>query len=228
MSLNDSSYPVGDVLSERVSVAGETHKVLRNTYMLLAMTLAFSAVVAGVSAWLRLPYPGIILTLVGFYGLLFAIHKCRNSTAGVALVFTLTGFMGYTLGPLISHFLSSAQGTNILMLALGGTAIIFFAMSAIGLTSKRDFGFMGNFLLVGVLVAFVCGLVSVLFDFPALSLAVSGAFIFLSSGLILYETNRIVRGGETNYVIATVMLYMQIYNLLVSLLHILSAFGGDD
>ncbi|MDR0996885.1 MAG: Bax inhibitor-1/YccA family protein [Zoogloeaceae bacterium] len=203
-------------------------KVLRNTYTLLAMTLAFSGLVAYVTAIMRLPYPGMLITMVGYFGLLFAVTKCRNSGAGVALVFALTGFMGYTLGPIIGMFMGYAAGVQILLMATGGTAIIFFAMSAIALTSRRDFSFMGNFLCIGALVAFLAGLAAVFFNMPVLSLAVSAAFLLIASGLILYETNAIVRGGETNYVMATVSLYISIYNLFVSLLSILSAFNGDD
>ncbi|MCL2022643.1 MAG: Bax inhibitor-1/YccA family protein [Betaproteobacteria bacterium] len=206
----------------------EARKVLRNTYMLLAMTLAFSAVVAGVAAALQLPHLGLIVTLGGYFGLLFAVTKFRNSSMGVLFVFALTGFLGYTLGPLLNAYLSLPNGNGIIMMALGGTAGIFFAMSMIAFTSKRDFSFLGKFLCVGILVAFIAGLVSIFFSMPALSLAVSAAVILLMTGLILYETQNILRGGETNYIMATVTLYVSLYNLFTSLLHILGAFSGDD
>ncbi|WP_019142292.1 Bax inhibitor-1/YccA family protein [Noviherbaspirillum massiliense] len=200
---------------------GAAHRVLRNTYMLLSATLAFSALTAGVSAALRLPHPGILITLVGYFGLLFAITKYRNSGVGVGLLFALTGFMGYTLGPVISHYLHLPNGTQVVMMALGGTAAIFLGLSAYALTTKRDLSFMGGFLFVGVLVAFLAGLAAVFFSIPALSLTVSAVFVLLMSGMILYETNNIVRGGETNYVMATLSLFVSIFNLFTSLLHLL-------
>lgn len=231
MSLNDRSYMSGQVLTQGnvgMQASAESRKVLRNTYMLLAMTLAFSGVVAGVSAALGLPHPGLILTLVGYFGLLFAVTKFRDSALGVGLVFALTGFMGYTLGPIIGRYLALPNGGDIVTMAMAGTAVIFFSMSAIALTSKRDFSFLGNFLMVGIIVAFLAGLAAVFFQMPVLSLVVSAAFVLLMSGLILYETNAILQGGETNYVMATVSLYVSIYNLFTSLLHLLGAFGGDD
>jgi modulator of FtsH protease len=178
-----------------------TNRVLRNTYMLLSMTLLFAAAAAGASAALKLPHPGILITLAGYFGLLFAIHRLQNSGWGVALVFALTGFMGYTLGPIINHYLGLPNGGQTVMLAMGGTAAIFLGLSAYALTSKRDFTFMGGFLTAGILLAFLAGLAAIFFEIPALSLTVSAAFVLLMSGLILYETSNIVRGGETNYVL---------------------------
>jgi modulator of FtsH protease len=205
-----------------------TNKVIRNTYMLLSMTLAFSAVIAGISVALKLPHPGIILTLIGFFGLLFAVHKLKDSGAGILAVFALTGFMGYTLGPIISRYLGMPNGGEIVMQAMGGTAVIFIGLSAYALTTKKDFSFMGGFLMVGILLAFVAGLAAMFFEIPALSLTVSAAFVLLMSGLILYETSNIIHGGETNYVLATVTLFVSIFNLFTSLLHLLGFMGGDD
>lgn len=197
------------------------HRVLRNTYMLLSLCLAFAAVTAGTSVALGLPHPGIIITLVGYFGLLFLVTKFRDQGIGVALVFALTGFMGYTLGPIISQYLNMPNGTQIVMTAMGGTAAIFMGLSAYVLISKRDLTFMGGFLAVGILVAFLAGLGAIFFNIPALSLTVSAAFVLLMSGLILYETSNIVHGGETNYVMATVTLFVSIFNLFTSLLHLL-------
>jgi modulator of FtsH protease len=205
-----------------------TNKVIRNTYMLLSLTLAFSAVVAGISVALKLPHPGIILTLIGFFGLLFAVHKLKDSGAGILAVFALTGFMGYTLGPIISRYLGMPNGGEIVMQAMGGTAIIFVGLSAYVLTTKKDFSFMGGFLMVGILLAFIAGLAAIFFEIPALSLTVSAAFVLLMSGLILYETSNIIHGGETNYVLATVTLFVSIFNLFTSLLQLLGFMGGDD
>jgi len=204
-----------------------THKVLRNTYALLALTLLFSAATAGAAAALKLPHPGIVLTLIGYFGLLFLTTKLRNSGWGVLSVFGLTGFMGYTLGPILSAYLSLPNGHETVMLALGGTGAVFLGLSAYALISRRDFGFMGGFLAVGILVAFLAGLAAIFFELPALSLTVSAAFMLLASGLILFETSQIIHGGETNYVMATVSLYVSIYNLFVSLLSLLG-FANND
>ncbi|MCL2075776.1 MAG: Bax inhibitor-1/YccA family protein [Betaproteobacteria bacterium] len=228
--MNEHSYQ-GAVATEGSVIdltSPAARKVLRNTYMLLAMTLAFSAVVAGVAAALRMPFLHPVVTIACYLGLFFAVAKFRNSSMGVLLVFALTGFLGYTLGPLLSVYLSLPNGSGIVMMALGGTASIFFAMSIIALTSKRDFSFVGKFLFAGILVAFLAGVVTIFFPMPALALVVSTVFILLSSGLILWQTQSIIRGGETNYVMATVTLYVSLYNIFVSLLHILQVFSGDD
>ncbi|MBL8447249.1 MAG: Bax inhibitor-1/YccA family protein [Zoogloeaceae bacterium] len=204
-----------------------THRVLRNTYTLLALTLAFSALTAGTSMALGLPHPGVILTLVGYFGLLFLTTKFRNSGAGILCVFALTGFMGYTLGPILTHYLSLANGGQIVMMAMGGTAAIFLALSGYVLATRKDFSFMGGFLLVGVLVAFLAGLGAIFFQVPGLALAVSAMFVLLMSGMILYETSNIIHGGETNYVMATVSLYVTLFNLFTSLLQLLGVMNDD-
>jgi modulator of FtsH protease len=205
-----------------------TNKLLRNTYSLLAMTLVFSAMTAGLSIALNLSHPGLIITLVGYFGLLFLTTKLRNSVWGIAAVFGLTGFMGLTLGPIINAYLGLPNGSEIVMQALGGTGIIFFALSGYAIKSEKDFSFMGGFLMVGILVAFLAGLAAFFFEMPGLSLAVSAMFVLLMSGLILFETSNIIHGGETNYIMATVSLYVSIYNLFTSLLHLLGAMSGDE
>ena len=205
-----------------------TNKLLRNTYMLLAMTLVFSAVTAGLSMTFNLPHPGMILTLVGYFGLLFLTTKLRNSVWGIASVFALTGFMGLTLGPIINYYLQTANGSAVVMQALGGTGVIFLALSAYAIKSEKDFSFMGGFLMVGILVAFIAGIGAIFFDMAGLSLAVSAMFVLLMSGLILYQTSQIIHGCETNYIRATVTLYITIYNLFTSLLHLLGETSGDD
>ena len=204
-----------------------TNKVIRNTYLLLSLTLTFAAVAAGVSVALKLPHPGILLTLVGYFGLLFAVHKLQNSGWSIPAVFALTGFMGFTLGPIISSYLALPNGSSIVMQAMAGTAAIFLGLSAYAVTTKKDFSFMGGFLMVGILVAFFAGLAAIFFEIPALSLTVSAAFVLLMSGLILYETSNIIHGGETNYVMATVSLFVSIFNLFTSLLHLLG-FANND
>ena len=221
----NSPQPVLARTSTRVLT---TNKLIRNTYTLLSMTLLFSALTAGVSIVMNLPHPGMIITLVGYFGLLFLTTKFRNSALGLVFVFALTGFMGLTLGPIINAYLHLPNGAHIVMMALGGTGAIFLGLSGYALTSKKDFSFMGGFLMVGILVAFLAGLGAVLFSMPALSLAVSAMFVLLMSGLILYQTSQMVHGGETNYIMATITLYVSIYNLFLSLLQLLGVFGGDD
>ncbi|MET3118879.1 modulator of FtsH protease [Undibacterium sp. GrIS 1.8] len=198
-----------------------SHKVLRNTYMLLSMTLLFSALTAAASIAFALPNPGMIITLVGYFGLLFLTNKFRNSGLGILFVFALTGFMGLTIGPIISHYLGMAGGAGIVMSAMGLTGAIFLSLSAYVLVSKRDFSFMGGFLMIGMLVAFVASLGAIFFQIPALSLTISAAMVLLMSGMILFETSNIIRGGETNYIMATVSLYVTILNLFLSLLQLL-------
>jgi len=205
-----------------------TNKVIRNTYMLLSMTLAFSALAAGVSAALKLPHPGLIVTLIGYFGLLFLTTRFRNSGLGIAFVFGLTGFMGYTLGPIVSHYLAMPNGSQVVMTAMGGTAAIFLGLSAYVMTTRKNFSFMGGFLTVGILVAFLAGLGAMFFEMPGLSLAVSAMFVLLMSGLILYETSSIIHGGETNYVMATVTLFVSIFNLFTSLLQLLGFASNND
>ena len=210
------------------SSALATNKVIRNTYMLLSMTLLFSALTAGISMSLNLPHPGLLLTLAGYFGLLFLVAKFRNSTAGLGLVFALTGFMGYTLGPILNAYLSLPNGGQVVMTAMGATGAVFLGLSGYALTTRKDFRFMGGFLMVGILVAFLGGLGAVFLDMPGLSLAVSSMFVLLMAGLILYETSNIIHGGETNYVMATVTLYVSIFNLFTSLLHLLGATGSQE
>ena len=205
-----------------------SNKMIRNTYMLLSMTLLFSALTAGLSLALRLPHPGMIITLVGYFGLLFLTTKLRNSGWGLLSVFALTGFMGYTLGPIIGYYLGLPNGGQTVMMAMAGTAIIFLSLSGYALTTRKNFSFMGGFLMVGVLLAFFAGLAAIFFEIPALSLTVSAAFVLLMSGLILYETSNIIHGGETNYVMATVSLYVTIFNLFTSLLHLLGFANSSD
>jgi modulator of FtsH protease len=205
-----------------------TNKVLRNTYALLSLTLLFSAATAGISMVMNMPPFNPILTLVVYFGLLFATTKFRNSGLGLLFVFMLTGFMGLTLGPILNFYLATANGSQLVMTALGGTGVIFLGLSGYALTSRKDFSFMGGFLMVGILVAFLGGLAAMIFSMPLLSLAVSGMFVLLMSGLILYQTSEIIHGGETNYIMATVTLYVSIYNLFLSLLHLLTAFSGND
>jgi modulator of FtsH protease len=205
----------------------DARRVLRNTYALLAMTLLFSAGVAALSVAARWPAPGLVLMLVGSFGLLYAVSRLRNSVWALPAVFGLTGFLGYTLGPVLSKSLALPGGAQVVTLALAATGATFLSLSAWVLASKRDFSVMGGFLFAGMVVALLAGLGAVVFQMPALGLAVSAMVALLSAGLILFETSRIVNGGETNYVMATVGLYLSIFNLFTSLLA-LFGFGGSD
>jgi modulator of FtsH protease len=216
------------VVTRTSSAALATNKLIRNTYMLLAMTLLFSAATAGMSVAMNLPHPGLIITLVGYFGLLFLTQKFSNSALGLVFIFALTGFMGLTLGPIINFYLHMPNGTQTVMTAMGGTGAIFLGLSGYALTSRKDFSFIGGFLMAGILVAFLAGLGAAIFSIPMLSLAVSAMFVMLMSGLILFQTSQMVNGGETNYIMATITLYVSIYNLFTSLLQLLGAFGGDD
>ena len=209
------------------SMPADRSRVLRNTYALLSMTLLFSAAIAYASLVLKLPSPGLVLTLVGYFGLLFLVYKLQNSAGGIFAVFGLTGFMGYTLGPVLAHSLALPGGSQTIMLALLATGSSFVGLSAWVLTTKRDFSFMGGFLFAGMIVALLAGLGAVFFQVPALALAVSAMVALLSVGLILFETSQIVNGGQTNYVLATVGLYVSVFNLFTSLLSLLG-FNSDS
>ena len=205
-----------------------TNKVLRNTYMLLGLTLLFSAVTAGISMAMNLGHgTALILSLVGF-GLLFVVHSTADSSKGLVAIFAFTGVMGASIGPMLNYYLAMPGGPEIVMQALGGTALIFFGLSAYALTTRKDFSFMGGFLMVGLLVAVVAMIANIFLNIPALSLTISAAVVMIMSGLILFDTSRIINGGETNYIRATVSLYLNIYNLFIHLLHLLTALGGDD
>ncbi|MEB0137776.1 MULTISPECIES: Bax inhibitor-1/YccA family protein [unclassified Undibacterium] len=209
------------------SSASASHKVLRNTYMLLSITLLFSAMTAAATIAFAIPGPGMILTLVGYFGLLFATTKLRNSAWGIGAVFALTGFMGYSLGPILTRYLGMPGGTGIVMTAMAMTGLIFFGLSAYVLISKRDFSFIGGFLMIGMIVALVASLGAIFFQIPALSLTISAVMVLLMSGMILFETSNIINGGETNYIMATVSLYVTIFNLFTSLLQLLGFVERD-
>lgn len=205
-----------------------TNKVLKNTYMLLSMTLLFSAFTAGISMAMGLPHgAALVLMLVGF-GLLFVVHKMADTSKGLLAIFAFTGVMGASIGPMLNHYMSMPGGPSLVMQALGGTAVVFFGLSAYALTTRKDFSFMGGFLMVGLLVAVVAMIANIFLAIPALSLTISAAVVMIMSGLILFDTSRIINGGETNYIRATVGLYLSIYNLFIHMLHLLTAFGGDD
>lgn len=215
-------------ISQTQQAVVDTNKVLRNTYLLLAMTLLCSAATAGLSMALNLsPGIAIVLFFVGF-ALMFWVRKAANSANGIVAIFAFTACMGAALGPMLNAYLALPGGPALVMQALGGTAVVFLGLSGYVLTTKKDFSFMHGFLATGLILMLVGVVVSLFTNMPAFELALSGGIVLLMSGLILFDTSRIIHGGETNYILATISLYLSIYNLFIHLLHLLGAFGGDD
>lgn len=207
-----------------------TNKVLRNTYLLLGMTFLFSALMAYISFAMNTSVRSIhpLLFIVGAYGLMFLTNALKDSVWGLVSVFAFTGFMGYTLGPILNAYISQfTNGPQLIATALGGTGLIFFSLSGYVLTTRKDFSYLGGFLFIAVMVAFLAMIANIFFQIPALNLGVSAAFVLISSGLILFQTSEIINGGETNYISATVSLFVSIYNLFLSLLNLLGAFSGN-
>ncbi len=224
MNRNDVS-----VLSRRADSILATNKVLRNTYLLLGMTFVFSALTAYLSMASHARPMNPLLFLGGVYGLMFLTNALRNSALGLVCVFAFTGFMGYALGPILNFYLGAySNGHQIIATALGGTGFIFFALSGYALTTRKDFSYMGGFLFAASMLALLAMIAFIFFQVPALNLAISAVFMLIASGLILMQTSEIIHGGETNYISATVALYVSIYNLFVSLLNLLSAFSGRN
>ncbi len=217
------------VLSRSSTQVFETNSVIRNTYILLSATLIFSAAMAGVAMATNAPMLNIWLVLGGYFGLLFATHMLRDSAWGLLAVFGLTGFMGYTLGPILNAYIATySNGAQLVMYAAGSTGAIFIGLSAYALSTRKDFSFMGGFLFAGILVAFIAGIANIFLAMPVLSLVVSSMFVMLMCGYILWQTSAMIHGGETNYISATVSLYVSIYNLFTSLLQLFGAFSGDE
>ena len=216
-----------------IAATQSSSKVLKNTYMLLALTLLFSAFTAGVSMAMNMPYMVSLGSTIGAMLLLwFVVPRTANSASGIGVVFAVTGLLGFGLGPMLNHYLGLPNGPQLVMGAMGITAFVFLALSAYVLVTRKDFSFMGGFLMTGVLVAFVAAIVALVaslvgYPMPGLSLAVSALFALLMSGMILWQTSEIINGGETNYVLATISLYVAIYNLFTSLLHLLG-FASND
>lgn len=219
-----------DITADRSSASAlSINKLIKNTYMLLSMTLIFSAIMAAVSVYIQAPSWTYLASFVGSIALIWLVlPRTANSAAGLYVVFAITGLMGFGLGPLLNMYLSLSNGTQIVGTAMAGTGIIFLALSGYALTTKRDFSFMGGFLATGLIVIFVAILANLFIQMPALQLAISAAVIMLMSGFILYDTSRMVNGGETNYIMATIGLYLNIYNIFVHLLSLLGALSGDD
>ncbi|NJN52208.1 MAG: Bax inhibitor-1/YccA family protein [Gammaproteobacteria bacterium] len=206
----------------------EVNRVLRNTYLLLGMTLAFSSAVTFVAMAANAPYLGFFPTLIGFFGLLFLVHKTADSAWGLLTVFLFTGFLGYSLGPLLNVYMSLPHGATLVGQALGLTAAAFVGLSLYALITRKDFQFLSGFLVTGFFVIMGGILINYFAQIPMVSIAISCAVVLFACALILWETSSVIHGGETNYIRATVGLYVSIYNLFTSLLHLLGVFGGDD
>lgn len=219
-----------NVVGSNTALSGVVvNKVLRNTFTLLSMTLLFSAVTAGISMALNVSFMvSMGCSIAALVMLWFVIPRVANSSMGIVAVFATTGLLGFGLGPMLNHYLALPNGGQLIMTAMGGTAVIFLGLAGYALTTRKNFRFLGAFLFVGILVAFLAGIGAMIFNMPGLSLAVSSMFVLLMSGLILYQVSEIIHGGETNYILATTTLYVSIYNLFASLLHLLGAFSGDD
>jgi len=214
-------------------VRGSTHavatnKVLKNTYMLLSATLVFSALMAGLSIMLAVPsWMYLVSVVVAMVLGIFVLPRTANAGTGIGMIFLITGLLGFGLGAILTMYLALPRGPQIIGTAFAGTGLIFLALSGYALTSKRDFSFMGGFLFAGIMVVFVVGIANIFLALPALSLAISGAIILLMSGFILFDTSRIINGGETNYIMATYGLYLSIFNIFISLLQILGIMGDE-
>lgn len=217
------------VLTTGQDAALASHKVVRNTYALLSMTLLFSALMAGVSMAIGMA-PGMsMIASLGAIGLIWLVlPRTENSAAGIAVVFGITGLLGLGLGPLLTQYLAIPGGGKLVATALGGTGTIFLGLSAYALTTRRDFSFMGGFLFAGMIVVLLAMIGNMFLEIPALHLTISAVMVLLMSAMILFDTSRIINGGETNYIRATVSLYLDLYNLFVSLLQLLTAFSGND
>jgi len=223
MAFNDSA------VTRSSSSILETNKVLKNTYSLLSMTLVFSGIMAAISMAVNPPYMVSMLSSIGALVLIwFVIPRTANSSMGIFVVFAFTGLVGFGLGPILNHYMAFENGARIISLSLAGTGIIFLGLSGYALTTKKDFSFLGGFLVAGMIMVIIAAIANMFLGFSGLSLAISSIVIMIMSGFILYDTSRIINGGETNYIMATVGLYLSIYNIFVSLLHLLGALGGDD
>jgi len=221
--MNDQNLAMGR--SEASILA--TNKVLKNTYLLLSMTLVFSGVMAFVGMSMNLGHGvSLISSIIAIAMLWFVLPRTANSSAGIPVLFAITGLLGLGLAPMLNIYL--AVNPSIVQTALGGTGVIFLGLSGYALTTRKDFSFMGGFLMVGLVVVLVAALANIFLQMPVMGLVVSGAIVMLMSGMILYQTSSIIHGGETNYIMATASLFISILNLFQALLHLLSAFGGDD
>ena len=206
-----------------------TNRLIRNTYTLLSLTLLFSGLTAALSMVLVMPPMTYLLSVGGALVLVwFVLPKAARSVHGLWVVFAITGLLGFGLGPILSIYLALPNGSNVVMTALGGTGVIFLALSGYALTTRRDFSFLGGFLFTGIIVVLVAAIANIFLAIPVLSLVISAVVILIMSGFILFDTGRMVNGGETNYILATVSLYLSIFNIFIHLLHLLGIASNND
>lgn len=217
------------VVGQQMESILATNRVLKNTYMLLGLTFLFSALAAYFSWKTNVGPMNPLLLIVGMYGLMFLTQSLRNSAWGLLAIFAFTGFLGYTLGPILSFYTSTfSNGHQLIMMALGATGIIFFALSGYVLVTRKDFSYLSGFLFVLTMTAVLAMVAGFLFQIPMLFLVISVLFVLISSGMILFQTSQIINGGETNYIMATITLYVSLYNLFLSLLQIFGAFNNKE
>ncbi|MDR4520419.1 MAG: Bax inhibitor-1/YccA family protein [Nitrosomonas sp.] len=229
IEINDGQSATINSARSRAGAGIEINKVLRNTYMLLSMTLLFSGLTASISMALNMPPMTYLISVIGGMVIaMFVLPRFANSPGGIGIVFLVTGMLGFGLGPMLTMYASLPNGGNIIMLALGGTGVIFMGLSAYVLATRKDFSFLGGFLMVGFLLVLVAAVANIFLQMPVMSLMISSVVILIMSGFILYDTSRIIHGGETNYILATIGLYMTIFNIFISLLQLLGIMGGDD
>jgi modulator of FtsH protease len=222
-----SSYETASVRSNESVLA--TNKLIRNTYTLLSMTLLFSAVTAALSMSMNMG-PMTYLVSIGVAMLLafFVLPRTANSGAGIGVVFAITGLFGFALGPILNMYLALSNGSELIGMAMGGTGVIFLTLSGYALTTRKNFSFMGGFLITGMVVVLIAALANIFLAIPALSLGVSAVVIMLMSGFILYDTSRMIHEPHGNYLLMTVGLYLNIFNIFINLLHLLGALSGRD
>ena len=229
IEINDGQSATINSARSRAGAGIEINKVLRNTYLLLSMTLLFSGLTASISMALNMPPMTYLISVIGGMVIaMFVLPRFANSPAGIGIVFLVTGMLGFGLGPMLTMYASLPNGGNIIMLSLGGTGVIFMGLSAYVLATRKDFSFLGGFLMVGFLLVLVAAVANIFLQMPVMSLMISSVVILIMSGFILYDTSRIIHGGETNYILATIGLYMTIFNIFISLLQLLGIMGGDD
>ena len=222
--MREQDYAVNSMQAEQLEVS----RVLRNTYSLLALTLAFSGLTAFISQQMHVGYPNVFVVLIGFYGLFFLTNKLRDSAWGLVSTFALTGFMGYLLGPILNRYLGMQGGAEVVSSAFAMTALVFGGLSAYVLITRKDMSFLSGFITVGFFVLLGATLASMFFHISGLQLAISAGFVLFSSVCILFQTSAIIQGGERNYIMATISLYVSIYNLFISLLQIFGIMGRND
>jgi len=222
------NYNVNNLLKTRENISFDVNNVLKNTYILLSLTFLFSALISFLSIKFNLRNVNIFIVLITYIGLLYLIHVYKNSFLGIFFVFAFTGFIGYTSGPILNKYLSLSNGKELIVLSLMSSGVIFFTLSLYALITKKNFDFLGGFLFIGIVITIIMSCVNLFLHIPLLHLVSSGFIVIIFSGMILYDTSRIVHGGENNYILATISIYLNIYNIFLALLEIFNALTSRD